>query len=208
MPPTPPLLASAETRSPRAPRVPCWNAIFAGSCFIGGSRPEGSADEVLVIVLAALVYDKRCGGVSRGNIGLTRRRRELTAPPTEPRSTRYASHRHARANAPARAHAHASGLSRPPGATGGPSSARGGGGGARSFARSRARGMTLAMAVEVVVAYTACHAHHARHSRAHARHHHAPRASSPLSFPPAHGRHARTAAAAALARSLDRAHAV
>ena len=27
-----------------------------------GSCPEGSADEVLAIALAALVYNKRCGG--------------------------------------------------------------------------------------------------------------------------------------------------
>ena len=31
MPPTPPRLSSAKTRSPHAPRAPCWNAIFTGS---------------------------------------------------------------------------------------------------------------------------------------------------------------------------------
>ena len=30
--------------------------------FVKGSRASGSADEVLVIALAALTYDKRCGG--------------------------------------------------------------------------------------------------------------------------------------------------
>ena len=44
----------------------------------------------------------------------------------------------------------------------------------------------------------------ARMTRAHARIITALRASSPFSVPPAHDRHARAAAAAALARSLDR----
>ena len=47
-----------------------------------------------------------------------------------------------------------------------------------------------------------------RVTRAHAHIITASRASSPFTAPPAHDRHARAAAAAALARSLDRAHAV
>ena len=54
-----------------------------------------------------------------------------------------------------------------------------GGGGARSLARSRARG--VALAVEVAFSYTA---RHARHAHVCVRHHRASRASSPLLFPP------------------------
>ena len=78
-----------------------------------------------------------------------------------------------------------------------PARARCCGGGAHSLARSRARG--VAVAVEVAVGCTARQAPRTRRaSRAHML------TSLPISVPPAHNRHARAAAAAALARSLDR----
>ena len=61
------------------------------------------------------------------------------------------------------------------------------------------------MGLGVAFSYTA---RHARHARARERHHRASRASSPFFVPPVHDRHARAAAAAALARSLDCARAV
>ena len=67
----------------------------------------------------------------------------------------------------------------------------------------------MALAVEVAFSYTVRHARHARHARHERRASRARmRTSSPISVPPAHNRHARAAAAAALAQSLDRPHAV
>ena len=168
MPPTPPRLASAKTRSPHAPRAPCWNAIFTGSTtpqgppsLVEGLRAEGSADEVLAIALAALVYNTRCGGEDDHGRSFEDLMQAVEPPPTgyaagavwpTPPAWRgtdqwvvdYTSQRHARERAPACAHAHAAGgVSRSLGAMGGPSSARRGGGGARSLARSRARGVAL-----------------------------------------------------------------
>ena len=119
----------------------------------------------------------------------------------------YTPQRHARARAPACAHAHAGGVSRSPGAMGGPSSARGGGGGARSLGRSRARGVALVMAVGVAVGYTE---HHARHARRASRGR--TRTSSPLRARhhrlPSPPRTTGTRALRRRRRSLDRAHAV
>ena len=69
-PPIAPRLASAKNHTHTTARAPCANTIFTGptTCTQGlpnlakGSRASGSADEVLVIALAALTYDKRCGG--------------------------------------------------------------------------------------------------------------------------------------------------
>ena len=138
---------------------------------VKGSRASGSADEVLVIALAALVYNKRCGGADDHGRSLHGSLEDLMAAvetastsyvaggavwPTPPawRGTDqwvvdYTPQRHSRARALACAHAHAGGVSRSAGAMGGPSSARGGGGGARSLGRSRARGVSLVMAVGV-----------------------------------------------------------
>ena len=90
----------------------------------------------------------------------------------------------------------------------------GGGGGARSLARliTRTRCVAVAMAVAVAVGYAARHAR-PRHaicaSRACIRvsSAHVARVIN-VSLSPARDRHARAAAAAALARSLDRANAV
>ena len=71
---------------------------------------------------------------------------------------------------------------------------------AAALARSLARAEAEAVGLGVAFSYTA---RHARHARARERHHRASRASSPFFVPPVHDRHARAAAAAALARSLD-----
>ena len=76
---------------------------------------------------------------------------------------------------------------------------------AAALARSLARAEAEAVGLGVAFSYTA---RHARHARARERHHRASRASSPFFVPPVHDRHARAAAAAALARSLDCARAV
>ena len=53
---------------------------------IEGLRAEGSADEVLVIALAALVYDRRCGGEDKHG-----RAREDPVVAVETASTGYTS---------------------------------------------------------------------------------------------------------------------
>ena len=88
--------------------------------------------------------------------------------------------RHARARAYHHRFARVITVFRPPRAR--PARARCCGGGARSLARSRARG--VALAVEVAFSYTARHARHAQSRAARARHHRASRASSPFLFPP------------------------
>ena len=42
----------------------------APTSLVKGSRASGSADEVLVIALAALTHDKRCGGADEHNRSL------------------------------------------------------------------------------------------------------------------------------------------
>ena len=93
------------------------------------------------------------------------------------RHARRSSRARTRISSPLRARHHR--FPSPPRTTG--TRARCCGGGARSLARSRARG--VALAVEVAFSYTARHARHAHHARAHARHHRASRASSPPPFP-------------------------
>ena len=75
-----------------------------------------------------------------------------------------------------------------------------------ALSRSRARGVAWRWRLRwrSVVPRMTCVTRAARLSLSRARHHRASCASSPFSVPPAHDRHARVAAAAALARSLDR----
>jgi len=88
-----------------------------------------------------------------------------------------------------------------------------GGGGARSLARSRARGVALAMAMAMAVAVAVTVGYTARYVRCTSRAH--TRASSPrmarainVSLPHARSARVRCGVVAALAQSLDHAHAV
>ena len=177
--------------SPTTVRAPCPNAIFAGQTTAArpaeprqgflrqraAPTRSSSSRSRPSCTTGAVAARTSTGGRARTPWWLLKRPQRATrrgqrrldaaaaradATADRARSTRCASQRHARARAPACAHAHAGGLSRSPGAMGGPSSARGGGGGARSLGRSRARGVALVMAVGVAVGYTE---HHARHAR-------------------------------------------
>ena len=97
---------------------------------------EGSADDVLVIALAALVYNTRCGGkddhgrtledlmvaVETASTGYAAGAVWPTPPAwkgTDQWAVDYTPQRHARARAPACAHAHAGGGVPLPGSDGG-----------------------------------------------------------------------------------------